>query len=149
MWCSNRGAVYTGLLGCDVVSLGMYFLMFGGAVVPSLLLATARLQTYRYNFPLKYLVSVYRTMRCNNPEVYSIDTCVLSWLYYILSESDKQFRSWERHRENSYTRKVGARPALFLIFVLFDVLFVLCHFLYCLYVYVYCTAATGWLPNCS
>jgi len=28
-------------------------------------------------------------------------------------------------------------------------LFVLCRSLYCLCVYVYCTTATGWLPNCS
>jgi hypothetical protein len=46
------------------------------------------------------------------------------------------------------TRKDGARPALFLIFVL-CVLFVLCRSLYCLCVYVYCTTATGWLHNCS
>ena len=57
--------------------------------------------------------------------------------------------------------KDGARPALFLIFVLFYVfffvvpcifvllyvLFVLCRSLYCLCVYVCCTTATGWLPN--
>ena len=47
------------------------------------------------------------------------------------------------------TRKDGAWPALFLIFVLFYVLFVLCRSVYCLCVYVYCTTATGWLPNCS
>jgi hypothetical protein len=47
------------------------------------------------------------------------------------------------------TRKDGARPALFLIFVLFYVLFVLCRSVYCLCVNVYCTTATGWLPNCS
>jgi hypothetical protein len=61
------------------------------------------------------------------------------------------------------TRREGARPALFLlfvffyvffcvvlrIFVFFYVLFALCRSLYCLCVYVYCTAATGWLPNCS
>ena len=35
------------------------------------------------------------------------------------------------------------------IFVLFYVLFVLCRSVYCLCVYVYCTTATGWLPNCS
>jgi len=35
------------------------------------------------------------------------------------------------------------------IFVLFYVLFVLCCSLYRLCVYVYCTTATGWLPNCS
>jgi len=46
-------------------------------------------------------------------------------------------------------RKDGARPALFLIFVLFYVSFVLCRSVYCLCVYVYCTTATGWLPNCS
>jgi hypothetical protein len=47
------------------------------------------------------------------------------------------------------TRKNGARPTLFLIFVLLYVLFVLCRSLYCLCVYVYCITATGWLPNCS
>ena len=47
------------------------------------------------------------------------------------------------------TRKEGARPALFLIFVLLYVLFILCRSLYCLCVYVYCTTATEWLPNCS
>ena len=46
-------------------------------------------------------------------------------------------------------RKDGARPALFLIFVLFYVLFVLCRSVYRLCVYVYCTTVTGWLPNCS
>jgi hypothetical protein len=35
------------------------------------------------------------------------------------------------------------------IFVLVYVLFVLCRSLHCLYVYVYCTTATGWLPNYS
>ena len=34
-------------------------------------------------------------------------------------------------------------------FVLFYVLFVLCRSVYCLCVNVYCTTATGWLPNCS
>ena len=37
--------------------------------------------------------------------------------------------------------KDGARPALFLIFVLFYVMFVLCRSLYCLCVYVY------WIPR--
>jgi hypothetical protein len=45
------------------------------------------------------------------------------------------------------TRKDGARPALFLIFVLFYVLFVLCRSVYCLCVCVYCTTATGWLAT--
>jgi hypothetical protein len=45
------------------------------------------------------------------------------------------------------TRSGGARPALFLIFVLFYILFVLCRSMYCLCVNVYCTTATGWLPN--
>jgi len=45
--------------------------------------------------------------------------------------------------------KDGARPALLLIFVLFYVLMVLWRSLCCLCVYVYCTTATGWLPNCS
>jgi len=44
------------------------------------------------------------------------------------------------------TLKDGARPALFLIFVLY-VWFVLCRSLCC--VCVYCTTASGWLPNCS
>jgi dolichol kinase len=47
------------------------------------------------------------------------------------------------------SRKDGARPAIFLIFVLFYVLFVLFHSMYCLCVYVYCTTATGWLPSSS
>jgi hypothetical protein len=47
------------------------------------------------------------------------------------------------------TRKDEARPAPFLIFVLLYVLFVLFRSVYCLCVYVYCTTATGWLPNCS
>ena len=47
------------------------------------------------------------------------------------------------------TQKDGARPAFFLIFVLLYVLFVLCRSLCCLCVFVYCTTATGWLPNCS
>jgi len=33
--------------------------------------------------------------------------------------------------------------------VLFYVLFVLCRSVYCFCVNVYCTAATGWQPNCS
>jgi len=33
--------------------------------------------------------------------------------------------------------------------VFFYVLFVLCRSVYCLCVYVYCTTATGWLPNWS
>ena len=47
------------------------------------------------------------------------------------------------------TRKDGARPALFLIFVLFYVFFVLCGSVHCLCVDVYCTAATVWLSNRS
>jgi len=47
------------------------------------------------------------------------------------------------------TPKDGARPALFIIFVLFYILFVLCRSVYCLCVNVYCTTATGWLPNCK
>jgi len=35
------------------------------------------------------------------------------------------------------------------LFVLFYVFFVLCRSVYCLWVNVYCTTATGWLPNCS
>jgi len=35
------------------------------------------------------------------------------------------------------TRKDGTRPALFLIFVLFYILFALCRSVYCLCVYVY------------
>jgi hypothetical protein len=48
-----------------------------------------------------------------------------------------------------WSRKDGAGPALYLIFVLLYVLFVLCRSLYCLCVYVYCTTAPGCLPNCS
>jgi hypothetical protein len=33
--------------------------------------------------------------------------------------------------------------------VLFGVLTVLCRSVYCLYVNVFCTTATGCLPNCS
>jgi hypothetical protein len=63
------------------------------------------------------------------------------------------------------TRKDGTQFALFLIFVLFYV-FLYCSMYFCvvlcifvlfyvlfvlcrLCVYVYCTTATGWLPNCS
>jgi len=45
--------------------------------------------------------------------------------------------------------KMGHRPHSSKIFVLFYVLFVLCRSVYCLGVNVYCTTATGWLPNCS
>ena len=38
---------------------------------------------------------------------------------------------------------------LFKIFVFLCVLFVLCRSVYGLCVNVYCTTATGWLPNCS
>ena len=41
--------------------------------------------------------------------------------------------------------KKGHGPQNFVLYVLF----VLCRSLYCLCVYVYCTTATGWLPNCS
>jgi hypothetical protein len=58
------------------------------------------------------------------------------------------------------THKDGARPALFLIVVLFCVFFVLfyiflCCSKYCVFcdvpciVCVYSTTATGWLPICS
>ena len=47
-------------------------------------------------------------------------------------------------------RKDGALPALFQNFcVVLYIVFFLCHAMYCLCVNVYCTAATGWLPNCS
>jgi len=45
--------------------------------------------------------------------------------------------------------KTGHGPSLFLIFVSFYVLFVLCRSVYCFCVYVYCTTATGWLFKCS
>jgi len=45
--------------------------------------------------------------------------------------------------------KTGVQPALFLFFVFFYVLFVSFRSLYCFFVYVYCSTATGWLPNCS
>ena len=47
------------------------------------------------------------------------------------------------------THKDGAQPIFFQIFVLFYVMFVLCHSVYCLRVNMYYTTATGWLPNCS
>ena len=45
------------------------------------------------------------------------------------------------------TRQDEARPALFQIFVLFYILFVLCRSVYCLCVNVYCTTATGVNPT--
>ena len=47
--------------------------------------------------------------------------------------------------------KIGRDPHSSRIFVLFYILFILCHSVYCVCVCVnvYCTAATGWLPNCS
>jgi hypothetical protein len=45
--------------------------------------------------------------------------------------------------------KTGHGPHSSKIFVLFYVLFVLCHSVCYLCVNVYCTTATGWLPNCS
>jgi magnesium-transporting ATPase (P-type) len=45
--------------------------------------------------------------------------------------------------------KMGHSPHSSQIFVLFYVLFVLCCSVHCLCVNVYCTTATGWLPNCS
>ena len=43
----------------------------------------------------------------------------------------------------------GHGPHSSKIFMLFYVLFVLCPSVYCVFVNVYCTTATGWLPNCS
>jgi len=43
--------------------------------------------------------------------------------------------------------KMGHGPHSSKIFVLFYVVFDLCRV--CLYVNVYCTAPTGWIPNCS
>ena len=45
--------------------------------------------------------------------------------------------------------KTGHGPHYPKLFVSFCVLFVLCRSVYCLCVNVCCTAATGWLPNCS
>ena len=45
--------------------------------------------------------------------------------------------------------KMGHGPHSSKIFVLIYVLFVLCRSVRCLCVNVYCTTATGWLPNCS
>ena len=45
--------------------------------------------------------------------------------------------------------KMGHGPQSSKLFVLFYELSVLCCSLFCLYVNVYCTTATGWLPNCS
>ena len=51
--------------------------------------------------------------------------------------------------------KTGHGPHSSKIFVLFYVLFVLCRSVYCVCVCVrarvnvYCTSATGWLPNCN
>ena len=44
---------------------------------------------------------------------------------------------------------LGHGPHSSKIFVLFCVLCVLCRSVFCLCVNVYCTTATGWLPNCS
>ena len=44
--------------------------------------------------------------------------------------------------------KTGHGPHCSKLFVLFCV-FVLCRSVYCVCVTVCCTAATGWLPNCS
>jgi len=47
--------------------------------------------------------------------------------------------------------KTGHGPDSSKIVVLFCVVFVLCRSVYCvgMCVNVYCTTATGWLPNCS
>ena len=44
--------------------------------------------------------------------------------------------------------KAGHGPHSSKIFVLSYVLFVLCRSVNCVCVNVYCTTATGWLPNC-
>jgi len=56
--------------------------------------------------------------------------------------------SW---KANARTRpaKMGYGPHSSKIFVSFYVLLVFCRSVYCLCVNVYCTAATGWLPNYS
>jgi hypothetical protein len=62
-------------------------------------------------------------------------TLRLHWLrfFHVFSSVVKQMPR--------YNRRVGARPALFQIF--------LCCSVYCLCVNVYCTTATGCQPNCS
>jgi hypothetical protein len=55
------------------------------------------------------------------------------------------------YKANARTKpaKMGHGPHSSKIFVWFYVLIVLCRSVYCLCVNVYCTAATGWLLNCS
>jgi hypothetical protein len=66
-----------------------------------------------------------------------------------LTEFFRAFSSvvWQMPGYNSQRR--GTAHTLPKIFVLFYVLSVLCRSMYCSCVNVYCTAATGWLPNCS
>ena len=45
--------------------------------------------------------------------------------------------------------KMGHGPHYSKFLCCFLILFVLCRPVYCLCVIVYCTTATGWLPNCS
>jgi len=56
---------------------------------------------------------------------------------------------WVRHSTLHFTDRCGRTPDTCLCFVLFYVLSVLCRSVCWLCVYVYCTTATGCLPNCS
>jgi len=71
-------------------------------------------------------------------------TLRLPWMRF-----SRAFSSVVRHVPGYNPTKTGQGPHSSKIFLLFCVFFVLCRSLYCLCVNVYCTTATGWLPNCN
>jgi len=83
--------------------------------------------------------SLYSMEECN-------ETKFGKWLWFF-SKFTISLRSG-RCAYPSRSPKTGHGPHSSKIFVLLYVLFVLCRSV-CVCVCVYCTAATGWLPNCS
>jgi hypothetical protein len=79
-------------------------------------------------------------------------SCDTPFLGVMLTRSLRFFRAFSsvvRQMPGYNSQRRGTSRTLPKIFVLFCVLFVLCHSVYCLCVDVSCTTATGWQPNCS
>jgi len=72
-------------------------------------------------------------------------TLQLPWLKFSCAFSSVVWRQMPGYN----LQRRGTARTVPKVFVLFYVLFVLCHSVCCLCVIVYCTTATWWQPNCS
>ena len=121
--------------------------------------AVSCVRAWSYTFPLFFNVGLYMVAFLFNtvidvflllcPCILIVCLCIFIVPAVILRLPwPRSYRAFSSAVRQGITRKDGARPALFQNFCV--VLYiVLCRSVYCLCVNVYCTTATGWLPNCS